>query len=210
MIGFGETINITEAEKERQLLFYEANTNGEIISDQIIKINDLQFLSTSSVADENPLIASFPFLPSSHIIEFSEDDIVYYRTDHFLIKKYSNEGKYLSSFYYKYPKEKIKRNAVEQEYPSDYHQKIIKENELPDFWPILSSVYLDDENRFWVSVYSNPNKNDVKYLILDNNGEFIGQFELPKKYTLKLIRRDHLYVIDSMNPFVVEEYQVNF
>src|SRR5699024_8706643 len=131
--------------------YYLLNTKGEIIAENILEQQAKTIFGHKS--DGISITMSLPFRPKSLIAVSTEDQIISAMSDHFLIKKYSTEGKYLQAFYYPYQHAPFDKEAYINSFGPRFktHKKAVQELGLPGFWPVLGRMLIDDQNRLWVA-----------------------------------------------------------
>lgn len=70
------------------------------------------------------------------------------------------------------------QEAIEE--ANDFFVRGFPDIDLPDRWPVLDQLKVDDEGRLWISTITESfEKNE--WWVLDENGRFMGQFSWPRK-----------------------------
>ncbi|MDR9419940.1 hypothetical protein [Gracilimonas sp.] len=57
-------------------------------------------------------------------------------------------------------------------------ESIAEQVELPGTWPVVNSIFLDDEHRFWVSTITKSDEY-FQWWVLEETGEIIARFKWP-------------------------------
>lgn len=130
---------------------------------------------------------------------FSSDHKMYIADpDHFLIKTHYSNGDYKSSFYYPIKKIPLTRETAEQagiSLLSPFGNKkddLLEKVELPEFWPVLTSMIIDDLDRFWVATTVEDMK-VYEWWVLENTGKVITKFEWPRDEPIEVVKNGFMY-----------------
>ncbi|MDR8393828.1 hypothetical protein NC796_21930 [Aliifodinibius sp. S!AR15-10] len=137
------------------------------------------------------------------IVEPSGDDNIYLaRTKHFLIEKLDPNGNYIRAFYYPVKRKKFSpQDAIQAteekyvEYVSEWRVSVIKnadEENIPDKWPALNTMLIDDKNRIWASLIVN-NEEVYQWWVLENSGKLIVRFTWPRSRSIEVVKDGYLY-----------------
>jgi hypothetical protein len=116
----------------------------------------------------------FPFFERQFFIPSQNDFFYTVDSKHFLVKKYDSLGNYISSFYYPYKSPEVTREQA-LKLAGEMVEDIAKNVELPDTWPAINSIHLDDENRFWISTITDSEEY-FQWWVLEESGELLGTF----------------------------------
>jgi hypothetical protein len=199
--------------------YYVQDISGKIVSGPIFKQKDRTNL-TYLVRDEYPYIAihSFPFFGKT-ILDISEDEYLYaLKSKEFKIDIYDSNGGYLRSIEHKFENRIFSKSKVLDRYKeTDYGYnlgdgvalKMIEQaDNLPESWPAIDHMFIDDENRIWVSTIVD-NDEVYEWWILENSGELINKFEWPRNKPIQTVRNNKLYTIEE-NPKTFEKEVVQY
>lgn len=75
-------------------------------------------------------------------------------------------------------------------------QQMVRNDTMPDTWPMFHILKLDDEGRIWIGKYSDdPDTYD--YLVLTNGGELLATFTWPRNRNISQIRDGYLYALEE-------------
>jgi len=92
-------------------------------------------------------------------------------------------------------------------------ENMIKEaaDDLPETWPALDAIFVDDESRLWVAtIVSDLEFNE--WWILSENGNVISKFRWPRDKSIKTVKNDYLYTQekDENGVSIVVKYKIDF
>lgn len=162
----------------------------------------------------------YPFFPKPLYTVTSSGRIFIARSDEFLIEEISKDGRVVGGFYY--PTEKmpvIRDHAIES---SNVMEKNIASNlELPENWPVIQSMFADDQDNLWISIFTDVD-DVIEWRVLEPDGRIIARFNrpgdrfaypLPTAGLHKVIRNGAFYERET-NPETglqqVVRYRINF
>jgi len=185
-------------------LYYMMDSDGTILSNQILKLKGRNFLS-ANVGGENKH-SHFLFLGTS-IATVSEDGYIYSGwSQDFFIEAMNSDGEYKRSYYYPFEKVPLTRDhalkSVESiPYPDavEYLQSVIinsSNEDLPETWPALNDLLVDDENRLWVSTIV-KDFDIYEWWVLENTGELITKFEWPRNEPIEVVKNGYIYTRET-------------
>ncbi|TVQ02413.1 MAG: 6-bladed beta-propeller [Balneolaceae bacterium] len=196
LVGFLPRRRMESIEGERTVPYYLMERDRTINTEKIIRVNDLQFLTTTMNGE--PWAATFPFTPMAIISISINDEIYVSGAEDFLIKIYNPSGDYIRAFYHSsYTGVSLERSALLRDYPNEMHQKMIREANLPETWPALDAMLFDDESRIWVSTIVEDFEIYEWWVLDDETGELITRFEWPRSKPLKVVRNGHVYTRET-------------
>lgn len=189
--------------------YYLMNREGQLQNHKFFELRDITFLTAKVDGQLRP--ATFPFTPASLIALSNENHVYTMFTSDFLIKEYSPEGAYMRAIYYPYDNIPVSRDALLEEYTLKVHQKIIKNNALPEYWPATRSMIIDGQDRIWVATI--VDEDDVyEWWVLDNDGSLLARYDWPKNsYTLQ-IKNGNLYTREKDEKEIshIIQYKIQF
>jgi len=131
---------------------------------------------------------TMPFTRNSLVSIDREGNFYTAWAEDFLIKVYDKEGNYKQSFYY--PSEKPSLLLDELEINSE-RQRVLNRYELPETWPALHTMELDDEGRLWVATITESDST-FQWYVLGNDGEILARFQLAGKREYRSVMSDPL------------------
>ncbi len=93
-------------------------------------------------------------------------------TEDFLIKEFDPNGQYIQSFFY--PVEEIDF-SLDQISVAEHEHRMFRNQEIPETWPALHTMELDDEERLWVATII-ENDSAYQWFVFNMNGEMLARF----------------------------------
>lgn len=180
--------------------FYLLDDTGKIISNQVFKSQ--RFHLTASVKGE--FRSTYFYFLGRTLLAISHHQIYQAWSEEFLIRVYDDNGQYLYAYYYPFKRKKFTReDAIRQqkrEYGDDevvfeYRQSVINqasENDIPEYWPALNDLLVDDENRIWVSTVID-NDDEYEWWVLDNGGAVLARFHWPFDEPIEAVKNGYVY-----------------
>ena len=176
-----KAFSLENPNKQRTVPYYWLSEQAEVQPGVVLKQKDTYRYepaakTTSSGSFRLP--RTMPFSRSS-LMEVYRDTIYTAWTEDFLIKEWDRQGGYQEAFYHRIEKSVL---AVDDEKLSESHMQLIDENsdQLPDRWPALHAMTIDDEGRFWVFTITNDAQS-FRGWVLTPNGEQLANFGWPGK-----------------------------
>lgn len=182
---------------------------GNIMSDPIFEQKDLTYL-TYTYPSEITHMHSFPFFEKSLFIVSDDDHLYFANTKEFSIDIYDLNHSHVRNI--KYP---FNNKIFNKEEIIDYYDKInymtqldrykgdkialqmIHDAEnLPETWPALNEMLIDDENRLWISTIV-EDFDIYEWWILEDNGELITKFEWPRDEPIEAVRNSYMYTRET-------------
>lgn len=195
LVGFRSPINAENVNRVRYLKYYLLNKSGEIIPNEILTLKERKiYLNTNGDFPRYPL---FGFSPHS-IMAFSNDNSIFSAwTQDFLIEIRSGNGEYLRSIYHPFKKVAIDKNELIEMFPDDpVRRRTIRNEELPDTWPALNDLFIDDENRIWVSTIV-EDFDVYEWWVLQESGELITKFEWARDEPIEDVKNGFMYTRET-------------
>ena len=170
---------------------YIMDWNGDIMSGKIL---EQQRLQNHQFTLDNGMVGTvqLPFTTKG-ILDVADDGTIYHaNTGEFLIRVYDSGGEYRRAIYY--PRKKIpleREEALDLLHPN-IHERV-RDAEFPEFWPVLESLIVDDDNRIWVSTLTEDN-GVYEWWILNDAGELLATFTWPGNEPIRVIKDGKMYV----------------
>lgn len=177
------------------LLFYDMDQSGEIQPNRIL--SQQGFIYYSGTGELQNAMFSFDFTPRSLRV-LSEDDNIYTNlSDEFLIKVFNPEGDYLRAIYYPFDEMEINRtDLINRENRGEPYRQVIQRIDLPETHPVIKNMFMDDENRLWISTFTDNDDTD-NWWVLNKEGEMLGRFSLSSNKWIREIKNDRVYTIET-------------
>jgi hypothetical protein len=117
-------------------------------------------------------------------------------SDDFLIKVYNPDGQYQRAFYYPYERASLSRESADDAKIPDFILKGMSRMDLPDNWPALNAMLIDDQNRIWISTIV-KNQNIYEWWVLKDSGQLIAKFTRPRDQSFMAIKNGYLYSLET-------------
>ena len=184
---------------------YLLDNKGAIISDKILEYPDLRAL-TATVNGEYRH-TQFEFLGRTLISVSNSSEIYVTRTEDFLIQVFNSEGQYERAYFYPLPKREFTREQAikeqkkvyENDYVLEYRLSVINnapEEQIPQFWPAIKDILIDDENRLWISTIV-EDFDVYEWWVIENTGELITKFEWPRNEPIEVVKNGYIYTRET-------------
>ncbi|MDR9419934.1 6-bladed beta-propeller [Gracilimonas sp.] len=190
------------------------DSTGVIVSGPILEQKDL----TNSVyryPNGNTGMTTFPFYSKS-LLTVSEESYIYAvnNTEEFEIDIHSTDGKHIHTFQHPFENILFNKNKVMNRYERTNYLsqlgegvalKMIREaDNLPETWPALEDMFVDDENNLWVSTIVEDFE-IYEWWVLEESGEVIAKFEWPRDKPIEVIRNGYIYTRETNEKTGIEE-----
>jgi len=179
--------------------YHIMDNQRRLLPSQVFKKPDYRALSATVGGQYR--FTQFEFLGET-LISTSENSIYMARSDEFFIQVFNLDGSYKRAYYVPYQNKLFTReDAIRQqlaEYDEDISEwrvSVIEHaplEQIPDTWPALNDLLVDDSNRLWVSTIVD----DVDvygWWVLEDSGELITKFEWPRDEPIEVIKNGKMY-----------------
>lgn len=189
------------------------DSTGTIVNRFVLRQKDRKLLTTEVKTEfedtlmEYVVITSFPFLGKS-ILTVSEDDTIFAvnHTEEFKIDIYSPQGEHIRTIEHAFENISFNREEVLDEYERTNFKeelgegvalKIIEEAEnLPNSWPAIQEMMVDEENRLWISTIV-EGFDVYEWWVLEETGELITKFEWPRDEPIEIVKNGYIYTRET-------------
>lgn len=194
-------------ESESLIKYVIQDSARNIISEPIFEQKDLTYLTY----DYERIIRmhSFPFFEKSQFIA-SNDYFYLVNTKNISIDVYDLNFNHVRKIEHPFENKRFNKNEILEYYDDtnymtqlgyDEGQKIslkmIQEAEnLPDYWPAIQEMLIDDENRLWVSTIV-EDFDIYEWWVLEETGELITKFEWPRDEPIEVVRNGKMYTRET-------------
>ena len=174
--------------------YFISNFEGELVSDMLFEQRAAKDLVATVNGREVVNFFPLPFMGSPLRKSYKDQYIFTAWSEDFLVKVYNAKGEYQHAFYHPFQAHKInKENILEMIPKGDERDRgLIKNADLPEYWPVIHSMIVDDQKRLWVSTHQ-PKKNMHQWWVMNWKGELLVQFEWPKHRSIEKIKNGFLY-----------------
>ena len=136
------------------------------------------------------------------LITTTENSIYMVRSEDFLIKVYDAYGNYLRAYFYPFQKIAFTREEAIRQQKLIYEEGVVEwrvsvienatEEQVPQTWPALNDLIVDDEGQIWVSTIV-EDFDIYEWWILQENGELITRFDWPRNEPIEVIKNGYVY-----------------
>jgi len=186
-------------DKIRPGRYYIVSREGNVVSEILFELKSQMHITADVEGRHLWNWSPVPFL-NQPLVSISDDGyIISANSEESLIKMYAPNGDYIRAFYL--PQEK--KTLIRKELLSIYGeagketQNLLKNAELPEKWPALWNIILDDENRLWVSTIPESDNLTYEWFVLQDTGEFIAKFKWPGNRTIEKIKGRYVYARET-------------
>lgn len=199
------------------------NVEGDIISEPFYKQQGISYL-IEPVRGKGGLMEvmhTFPFHTKSLFSPSTKGNYYVARTDEFKIDVIDKEGTIIRTIEYPFNNKKLDIDKLIKRYEEINYmpqlgegravEMLKKAKKLPDQWPALESMLVDNENRLWISTIV-EDSSIYEWWVLEPTGEIITKFKWPKKRRVQQIQNDYLYTKekDDEGADIVVKYKIEF
>ncbi|WP_069130078.1 6-bladed beta-propeller [Rhodohalobacter halophilus] len=189
---------------ENKIMYYLHDQNGAIVGGPILEQKDRTYLYQVHQGIGYNYYA-FPFYGKS-IFTVSEDGYLYTAfSDEFRIDVRATNGEIVRSIEHSFNPIQTTRRELIGKYERidmsrlDFNEgdnmalQMIREAEnLPDVWPVMNEILIDNENRIWVSTIV-ENFDIYEWWVLENTGEVITKFDWPRNKPIEVVKNGYMY-----------------
>lgn len=193
--------------------YYVQDANGRIISEEILKLDEAIGTNISTPSSNAVLSFHLKQFFGNKLITTSKEDLIYVaEPDHFLVKVYNSDGSYLNSFFYPIQKFLFTEESAKEAKITDGLIEIVKSVDLPENWPALVDMKLDNQNRLWI-VTTVENMENYGWWVLEDSGELITRFEWTRDKPIEYIHNNYIYTKETeeiTSNEVVVRYKIEF
>ncbi len=134
-----------------------------------------------------------PFNRSSLVSITRSGDFYTAWTEDFLIKKYDSNGLYTQAIYYPVEKSSF---SIDQIQMADHEHRMIRGEEIPDTWPVLHTMELDDKGKLWVATIT-ESETEFTWWVLNRNGELLARFMIPGNRSKRAVISEPLITVKN-------------
>ncbi|WP_209388398.1 6-bladed beta-propeller [Rhodohalobacter sp. SW132] len=141
--------------------------------------------------------APSPQIFTKPIFGASDDGSIYFAmSDHILIRKYSTDGDYQSAIYQPFENLEMSREDAISSQVTPYLADLVSQNEIPETWPAMDRMLVDDEGRIWIATIV-ENFDVYEWWILEESGELITTFQGPRDEPIEVVRDGKIYTRET-------------
>lgn len=177
--------------ENRRLFMYRVNPDGALVSDQL-----LSFRNKNLFVDETknpPLIMMLPYEPETLFATDAANNLYSAFSEHFLIELRDKSGQKIEDRYYPFEKQNLIRTDAINLFRDTFQRRAVRRADLPDKWPALSKMLIDDKDRLWVATIIND-LNVYRWYVMEHSGEPVATFVLPRQKEIEVIKEGYIYI----------------
>lgn len=179
--------------------YYIVDREGRVVSEMLFELKNLMNITADAGGRHLWNISPVPFL-NQPLVSISDDGhIISANSDESLINLYAPNGEYLRAFYLPLERKILLRDELLNMYDGagETTQHLLQNAELPEKWPALGDIIIDDENRLWISTIQANGGLTYEWWVLQDTGELITKFMWPASRTIEKIKNGYLYVRET-------------
>ena len=188
-----------------KIKYYLIDRDGRILPDKIFDQPGTKFLTAIVRGEFRDVL--YPYFGKPLLAVSEEGNMYSAWSQDFLIEIRDPSGKYLRAIYYPLEKraysrkeEEMRRRARVNMFGQDSRVldlwrsifERVPDNNLPEAWPVLNSILVDDEDRLWVSVLTG-NVEEYEWWVLKNSGELLARFSWPINREVRVVKNGYVY-----------------
>ena len=152
---------------------------------------------------------AFPFFGKS-LFAVSGNGLIYTaQTEEFRLDVYDANGQHQFTIEHPFETMELTRSGLLRMYEDvdlsrlDFRegedaalQMIREADNLPETWPALNDLLIDDENRLWVSTIV-ENLDIYEWWVMEESGELITRFEWPRDEPIEVVKNGYMYTRET-------------
>jgi len=159
-------------------VYYRVYNDGRILPPELLHQDRYTMYLFKEKGSGREFGFTAPFTRTSLFTTNQEGDIYTAWNEDFRIKKLNSKGEFIKEFYYEVTNSRLDLDRVAM---FKMKKEFIKQQGVPDTWPVLHTLVADDEGRLWVSTITDSDSTFKWYVIDGDNGDLIGSFTLKGK-----------------------------
>lgn len=170
------------------------DAEGNTIASEFVEFPRSEMLMLQS--DNSIRITSLPFMGESYIGFNQNEEIVTGFSDRFLFHVISLEGDTLRSIYHSKTPPPLDRAELLGNIEDETSREEISAMDIPEKSLAFESLYIDDEDRFWVS---NPTEDTEvnDWWLLAESGEKLAEFSRPATDRVMVVKDGYAYFMET-------------
>lgn len=194
IVGYSQFFQMDDLEDDRQTLYYLVDQEGQVEGERFFEQKAADVLTDRNGNSFMVMYIDFGRRP---LLSVGADDKLYSAwSEDFLIKVYNADGKYERALYYPYSKSELDKSEVVKEYEGERLRRMIRNADLPETWPALHSLMVDDKNRIWASTFTDsPDK--YQWWVIDKDGTLYARFDWPRERSLVKVLDGYIYARET-------------
>lgn len=194
--------NLRDPKVVRYIRYYKFSPDAVLSPNYILKQEATRLYKPATDYTSEGYVRSYmsmPFTPSP-LLDVYENSIYTAQSDQLLIKEHNRSGAYQQAFYYTFEKSLL---SISEDDFGTSRMQLINENkdQVPDTWPAMHMMMIDDEGRFWILAITDS-MDSYKGLVLNNDGALQAEFKWPGHKIdrnavippIFIVKDDYLYI----------------
>ncbi|MCH8549172.1 MAG: 6-bladed beta-propeller, partial [Balneolaceae bacterium] len=184
--------SLNEEMDGRQIFYYSLKRDGTVNPERLLRLErHARYFLPEREGWAIPVTK--PFNRSSLVSIARSGSFFTAWTEDFLIKKHDANGHYIRSFYYPIEKSDFSLNQINL---ADHERRMLRGEEIPDTWPALHTMELDDEGRLWVATITDS-ETKFTWWVLNQDGEVIARFQKQGERSNRFVPSKPLITIEN-------------
>ncbi|REL37776.1 6-bladed beta-propeller [Rhodohalobacter sp. SW132] len=184
--------SLNEESDGTQIFYYKLQRDGTINPERLLEVDrHKRYFLPEREGWAIPITK--PFNRSSLVSITQSGTFFTAWTEDFLIKEYDTNGDYIQSLYYPITKSDL---SLDQISIADHERRMLRGEEIPDTWPALHTMELDDEGRLWIATITDS-KTHFTWQVLNQKGEWIARFQKEGERSRRFVPSKPLIIIKN-------------
>ncbi len=174
-----------------KIQYHKISDNWNVLPDSLLELERFHFYfpETNGLA----LPFTMPFTRNSTTAISKDGRFFTIWTEDFLLKIYDEEGNYEKAIHYKVNKAPLLLSELDI---SQQKRQILKNYEIPDTWPSVHAMEMDDKGRLWVATITNSDST-FQWWVIDQKGEILSKFTLSGEKSTRSVMTKPIYRIKN-------------
>ena len=189
--------NSLQSENDKYFRSYTpriVDAEGNTLDSEFIEFPPSEMLLLQS--DNSIRITSLPFMGESFIGFNQNEEIVTGFSDRFLFHVISLEGDTLRSIYHSKTLPALNRSEMLANIEDETSRKEISAMDIPETKQAFETLYVDDENRFWISSPTEDTELN-EWWVLAESGEKLAEFSRPASDRVMVVKDGYSYFMET-------------
>lgn len=174
-----------------KIQYFKISGNWNILSDSLFELERFHFY----FPETNGFVLPFtmPFTRNSLTAISKEGRFFTIWTEDLFLKVYDEEGNYEKAIHYKMKKAPLLLSELNI---SKQKRQTLKKYELPDTWPAVHAMEMDDNGRLWIATITNSDST-FQWWVIDQEGEIFSKFTLSGERSTRSVMTKPIYKIKN-------------
>ncbi|HCD52392.1 MAG TPA: hypothetical protein DEQ34_08090 [Balneolaceae bacterium] len=165
---------LTNLNKLPFIRFYRINPSGKIDTNYVAEVPRYKYYNEDGFANEAKTPFTTPFTRTSRTAVSPKGYIYTSWTEDINIQRINIKTGLTDTISFPFNNAKLELSQIEL---SGDRAKTIKEKELPEYWPALYTLEIDDYEQLWVSTITASDSN-FNWFVVGESGDVRGRFTL--------------------------------